>query len=224
MAKKNICTLIHGRLLRSIREGGFISTSVHTYSVQAPIETMTHIRLSPEVKIKKEVLCTVIHGSQTQWKHFISGHRKHFVPTDKRNRAGSEGEGRREGRDLLVTPATQKKRGKARSFSHISSIYIASVHGGCEKNSLWPPDGEKKVKTLLFRAALDVFSLALQAPPPLPPSNQKSLTRPLGKRRERRVCACVYTAAPGEKEFSKPEAEGGRRVFFSFSSSSSSSS
>ena len=30
------------------------------------------------------------------------------------------------------------------------------------------------------------------------------------------MCACVYTAAPGEKEFSKPEAEGGREIFFPF--------
>ena len=150
--------------------------------------------------------------------------------TYRQEKQGGKRRGRKERGERLIGHAshTKKKRKSTLFLPHKLDRYCECTWRLRKKYSLpppSPPEGEKKVKTLLLLAALDVFSLALQAPPPLPsPSNQKSLTRPLGKRRERRVCACVYTAAPGEKEFSKPEAEGGRRVFFSFSSSSSSSS
>ena len=148
MAKKNICTLIHGRHLRSIREGGFISTSVHTYT--GAIETMTHIRLSPEVKIKKEVLCTVIHGESDAVVTFHFRAQEAFC-TYRQEKQGGKRRGRKEGGERLIGHASHtKKRGKARSFPHISSTDIVSVHGGCEKSTLWPPDGEKKSKLSFF--------------------------------------------------------------------------
>ncbi len=140
--KKNICTLIHGRLLRSIREGGFISTSVHCTGDD------THSAF-PRSENKK---VGFVHSNTWESDAVVTFHfrAQEAFCSYRQEKQGGKRRGRKEGGETYWSRQPHQKKRKSTLFlPHKLDRYCKCTLRLRKKYSL-PHEGEKKSKLSSF--------------------------------------------------------------------------